>query len=111
MKKKPATAESSFDLCFVIRMTMITAGLAMPMTALAYIGPGAGITMIGALWAVLVAIVLTIFGIFLYPFRAMLRRRRADAAAEGAADTPEAAAPSEKRTGPETAEEAQERTE
>ena len=44
--------------------------------ALAYIGPGAGITVLGALWGVIVAIVLTVGAVVLWPFRVLLRRRR-----------------------------------
>ncbi len=44
--------------------------------ALAYVGPGAGITLLGALWGVIVAIVLTVGAVVLWPFRVLLRRRR-----------------------------------
>ena len=44
--------------------------------ALAYIGPGAGITVLGALWGVLVAIVLAIGAVLFWPIRIMFRRRR-----------------------------------
>ena len=44
--------------------------------ALAYIGPGAGITMLGALWGVVVAIVLAIGAVLLWPIRILFRRRR-----------------------------------
>lgn len=44
--------------------------------ALAYVGPGAGVTMLGALWGVIVAIVLAVVAIFYWPIRALLRRRR-----------------------------------
>jgi hypothetical protein len=45
-------------------------------SAFAYIGPGAGITVLGALWGVIVAIVLTVVAVVLWPFRVLLRRRR-----------------------------------
>lgn len=44
---------------------------------LAYVGPGAGITLLGALGAVLLAILLAIGGLLVWPIRAMRRRRRA----------------------------------
>ena len=44
--------------------------------ALAYVGPGAGITMLGALWGVLVAILIALGAVFYLPIRTMLRRRR-----------------------------------
>ena len=66
-------------------------GALAPAEALAYVGPGGGITLIGALWAVLVAVVLTVFGLVWWPLRALLRKRKAagdaDAGGEaGAAD-------------------------
>jgi Na+/proline symporter len=44
--------------------------------ALAYIGPGAGITMLGALWGVVIAIALAIGAVLLWPIRILFRRRR-----------------------------------
>ena len=45
--------------------------------AAAYVGPGAGITAIGALWAVILAILFAVGGLLLWPVRAMwLRMRR-----------------------------------
>ena len=44
--------------------------------ALAYIGPGAGITMLGALWGVLVAILLALAAVLFWPIRSLLRRRK-----------------------------------
>ena len=44
--------------------------------AFAYIGPGAGITVLGALWGVVVAIVLAVVAVLLWPVRVLFRRRR-----------------------------------
>ena len=44
--------------------------------ALAYVGPGAGITMLGALWGVLVAVVLALGAVLYLPIRAVLRKRK-----------------------------------
>ena len=44
--------------------------------AFAYIGPGAGITVLGALWGVVVAIVLAVVAVLLWPLRVLFRRRR-----------------------------------
>lgn len=49
--------------------------------ALAYIGPGAGITMLGALWGVIVAVALALGAVLFWPIRVMLRRRKRPAAA------------------------------
>jgi membrane protein implicated in regulation of membrane protease activity len=80
-------------------MVAIALGLSLIATpALAYIGPGAGITVLGALWGVVVAVVLALAAILLWPLRALLRRRRrstrpadASASAEPEADAPSSA--------------------
>jgi hypothetical protein len=48
--------------------------------AFAYIGPGAGITMLGALWGVVAAVVLALAAVLLWPLRMLFRRRRKGAA-------------------------------
>lgn len=45
-----------------------------PVSAMAYVGPGAGITALGALWAVILAILFALGGLLAWPIRAMLRR-------------------------------------
>jgi hypothetical protein len=52
--------------------------------ALAYIGPGAGITMLGALWGVVAAVALALGAVLFWPVRALLRRRGRPAAAAAA---------------------------
>ena len=49
--------------------------------AYAYIGPGAGITMLGALWGVIVAVVLAVGAVLFYPVRVLTRRFRRPAPA------------------------------
>lgn len=44
--------------------------------ALAYVGPGAGITMLGALWAVIAAIVLAFGAVLFWPIRVLLKKWR-----------------------------------
>lgn len=51
--------------------------LVAPATALAYVGPGAGLSLLGALWALIAAIATAFLFIFAWPLRKMLRRRRA----------------------------------
>ena len=63
-------------------MVLVAACLAMPATAHAYIGPGAGITVIGTVLAFLAAIVFGIIGFIWYPvkrLRAALRAKRQSA--------------------------------
>ena len=45
-------------------------------SAEAYVGPGAGITLFSALWAVILAVVLALAGLFIWPVRAFLKRRK-----------------------------------
>lgn len=68
---------------------LIAAMVASTPTA-AYVGPGAGITLLGALWAVIAAVVLAIGGLLVWPIRLWLLRRKAASA--------------EKKDGTETAE-------
>jgi uncharacterized membrane protein len=60
--------EKVFALVLLVKMFCI------PCHALAYFGPGAGVTMFGAFWAVIAAIVLTLIGIILYPLRKLIKR-------------------------------------
>lgn len=46
--------------------------------AMAYIGPGAGLSLVGALWAVIAAVGAALFFILAWPLRRMLRRRRTE---------------------------------
>jgi hypothetical protein len=61
----------------IVLALAILLGLAQSTPALAYFGPGAGITMLGALWGVLLAIILAAGAVLAWPIRAMLRRRKA----------------------------------
>jgi hypothetical protein len=51
--------------------------------AAAYIGPGAGITMLGALWGVIVAVFLAIGAVLFWPIRLLLRKLRKPTPAVG----------------------------
>jgi hypothetical protein len=44
--------------------------------AFAYVGPGAGLTLLGALWGLIVAVVLSVGFILLWPIRRMMRRNK-----------------------------------
>lgn len=57
--------------------TALGVGLLLSMlapAALGYVGPGAGLGMLGALLAVLVAVLATIVGLVLWPLRTLSRR-------------------------------------
>lgn len=55
-------------------------------TAIAYVGPGAGISVLGSLLGILATIVLAIVAIVMWPIRKMMKRKKA-AAAEAAETT------------------------
>jgi len=44
--------------------------------AFAYVGPGAGLTLLGALWGLIVAVVLSLGFILLWPLRKLMRRNK-----------------------------------
>lgn len=57
------------------------------MPAAAYVGPGAGLSMLGALWGLLAALGAALGFIVLWPLRRALKRKRASAqTSERAAD-------------------------
>jgi hypothetical protein len=69
-------------------MLALVAGIAvavLPQAAAAYVGPGAGLTMLGALWAVIAAVLFAVAGLVIWPIRAMRRRRKQLASSKAAA--------------------------
>jgi hypothetical protein len=69
MKANPRGGIEDMKWVVVVLLAMV------PLAAQAYVGPGAGIGMIGSLLAVLGAILLAIVGLILWPLR-MIRKRR-----------------------------------
>lgn len=61
------------------------AGFLLPGLAAAYVGPGAGISMLGALWGLIVGVVMALGVILFWPIRMMIRKAKAKKA--GAAET------------------------
>ena len=53
-----------------------TALLLASANAAAYIGPGAGLSVLGSLWALLVGVALALFAILSWPLRILWRRLR-----------------------------------
>lgn len=64
------------SLTFGFAYLLLVLGLTVSGPAMAYIGPGAGITMLGALWGVVVAVVLALGAVLFWPIRALLRRKK-----------------------------------
>lgn len=59
---------------FCIAMLVVSA-LVIPETAAAYVGPGAGLSLLSALWALVLALVTAAVFVVAYPLRRFLRRR------------------------------------
>jgi uncharacterized iron-regulated membrane protein len=53
----------------------LTVGVTLP--AAAYIGPGAGLSLLGAFWGLLVAVMAALGFVILWPIRRLFRRDRA----------------------------------
>ena len=56
-------------------------GLLLSGTAMAYVGPGAGISVLGALWGLIVGVVMALAVILFWPIRMMIRKNKAKKAA------------------------------
>lgn len=69
--------------------------------SLAYVGPGAAISLLGALLAVLGAIFLTVFGALLWPIRALWRKITGGGSEDEERENPEGAAETSGATGTE----------
>lgn len=74
-----------------LRPAALAAGVAIgtliSAPALAYVGPGAGISVLGALWGLIVGVVVAVGVILFWPIKMMIRKARAKkATAESAAE-------------------------
>jgi hypothetical protein len=58
--------------------TILFAAFALTLSeaAFAYVGPGAGLSLLGALWGLLAALAAAVLFVILWPLRQMLKRRR-----------------------------------
>ena len=80
------------------RMLLIVLAALASAPALAYVGPGAGLTLLSALWGLVVAVVAAMAFLVLWPIRRW-RRRRQQALESGGQLGDEASAVSESRAG------------
>jgi hypothetical protein len=58
------------------RLTLFVAFFIAALPAYAYMGPGAGLGMLGSLVAVAGALLLAVFGLLVLPVRIIMKRRR-----------------------------------
>jgi Na+/melibiose symporter-like transporter len=62
------------------RMAVLAVGAATltfaAFPALAYVGPGAGLTLLGALWGLILAVVMSVAFVLFWPLRRLLRRNK-----------------------------------
>lgn len=64
----------------MLRLIILILTLPACVGAFAYVGPGAGISVLGSLLGILATIVLAIGAIVMWPLRKLLKRRKAAAA-------------------------------
>ena len=64
----------------MLRLITLAAALLLSTPALAYIGPGAGISVLGSLLGILATIVVAIGAIIMWPLRKLLKKRKQAAA-------------------------------
>lgn len=69
-------------------VVIVALGTAAP--ALAYVGPGAGLSLVGAFWGLLVALFAALAFVILWPIRRFLKQRRRASPQPRAADAAEA---------------------
>lgn len=78
MKRKPQSARFGRVLPLALAATVL------PVAAQAYVGPGAGLTAIGTVIALLAAVILAVVGFVWYPVKRLMAKRRGNAADSGA---------------------------
>jgi hypothetical protein len=66
-----------------LRVALFLIGLLAAAPALAYMGPGAGLGMLGSLVAVLGALLVALLGLVILPLRIIMKKRRKGHAAAG----------------------------
>ncbi|MEM9843179.1 MAG: hypothetical protein AAF965_00125 [Pseudomonadota bacterium] len=76
--QKPIAARTKVLFAAAVALTLTAS------PALAYVGPGLGLATIGAILGGLAAVVLAIVGVFWYPIRSAMKKRKAAAAPDEA---------------------------
>ena len=63
-------------MCFRVYLYAAGAVFFMPATTFAYVGPGAGITLLPALWGIIAVGLAVCAGVLIWPFRRLWRKFR-----------------------------------
>lgn len=84
---------SSFSFRAILHTAAAAAALALAAPATAYVGPGAGLSLLGALWAVVAAVLAALFFVAMWPIRRLMKRRAQATAQAAATPAPERTAP------------------
>lgn len=79
MVRRDKTMKLFWNLTIIITVAITCS----PATALAYIGPGSGLSAIGAFIALIAAIIVAILGFLWYPFRRLIRYLKKDSRKDG----------------------------
>lgn len=77
---------STFNSGWLARATLALGALLTAVPAAAYVGPGAGLSLLGALWAVVATIAAALFFLLMWPLRRLLRRGSGNRAAARSSD-------------------------
>lgn len=68
------------------RLFLLALGTTLPFAAHAYVGPGAGLGLLAALWGLVAAVGVAVFYVVMWPIRRMRRQRKAERSAAAVAD-------------------------
>ena len=71
---------------FIIQLSYVLLLMTAAPLAMAYIGPGSGISVVGSLLGLLATILITVGAIALFPFRRMMKKRAQKQSSENVED-------------------------
>jgi hypothetical protein len=74
------------------KLFLTAAAILFTGTAAAYVGPGAGISVLGALWGLIIGVVMAVGVILFWPIRMMIRKMKANKAVAADSANPDTAA-------------------
>ena len=69
---------------FLLGLSLAAALISSPFQAIAYVGPGAGLSFVGSFLALLISVLVALGVILFWPVRLLIRRLRGNPGADGA---------------------------